>query len=648
MEPDSPLFASRAARFTLAAFMLLGLGRVVFAAWQQDWTFDEPWHLRWSERLLDRGQTERESNSLWNSKTPISVPYVLAGRAAKAMGVTAERPLRFATRAPGILAYALLVGATFLLARQSFGRDAAWLAAGALALEPSVVGNAPLATVDVPYALGSTLALVAGLWWAERPGVSRALALGGALGLAFVAKFSAFTFLPVLAALPLLVARERRPRLARVLGQLAVVTLGCLFVIAAAYFFRDIGQPWRRLPFHATLFQELAERFPGLRAPLPSAFITGVDRTLSHERTRDWAVVLLRHVYPEGAPHYFLVSWAVKTPLAFVALQVVGLLALCRRRAALPPAAWLLAWAFLFQWAYFSFFVRAQIGYRFGLMLMPPVFVLAAAGFLALRCRLRTAALILAVAAMEAAPFLGNELAFTNAAVLPKKDAYKYIAGSSLDYGQNDEKVGAWMRAQPWTDFHFEPNHVRPGINVMSVNSVDGVASDRAHRFVRANLEPAGHFRHTYLWFDVDAAFYERLLEEDRHLRSRPEDAAACASPEGHVVDVATWKHFPRLAGTRAWRVCLQAEARADVGLIDKGGGLNLGRLDWKLRDWDRFRAGEEAWYRLDPGVHSLIALQPGEFRGRFRTRGGPVRIWMQPAPDPYPPRKPVAPKRPR
>lgn len=646
MEPDSSLFASRRARWALALVLLFGLGRVVYAAWEQDWTFDEPWHLRWSERLLDRGQTERESNSLWNSKTPISVPYVLAGRAAKSLGATATRPVMLATRLPGIVAYVLLVGATFLLARRAFGRDAGALAAAALALEPSIVGNAPLATVDVPYALGVTLALVAGLWWAERPGAGRALALGLALGLAFVAKFQAFTFLPVLAPLPWLVGRERRPALLRLLAHLAVVTAACLAVLAAAYFFRDIGQPWRRLPFHAALFQELAARFPNLRAPLPSAFITGVDRTLSHERSRDWAVVLLRHVYERGVPHYFLVSWAVKTPLAFVVLELAGLAALVRRRASLPPAAWLLAWAFVFQWCYFSFFVRAQIGYRFALMLMPLVFALAAAGILSLRRRGAVAALLLAVAALEVVPFLGNDLAFTSAVVLPKKDAFKYIAGSSLDYGQNEAKVGAWMRAQPWSDYHFEPNHVRPGINVLSVNSVDGVTSDRAHRWIRHHLEPIGHFRHSYVWFDVDAAAYDRLLEEDRHLYSRPEDAAACASKEGHVVDTATWRHFPRLLGTRAWRVCLETAARADFGLIDKGGGLNLGRLDWKLRDWDRFRAGEEAWYRLEPGVHSLIALQPGEFRGRIRVVGGPVRIWMQPAPDPYPPRKPVAPKR--
>ena len=73
MPPSPAILSRRAARLILGAALAFGLGSVLYAAWQQDWTYDEPYHLRWSERLLDRGITERETNSLWNSKTPITV-----------------------------------------------------------------------------------------------------------------------------------------------------------------------------------------------------------------------------------------------------------------------------------------------------------------------------------------------------------------------------------------------------------------------------------------------------------------------------------------------------------------------------------------------------------------------------------------------
>ncbi len=637
---SSTVLSPRTARLILAGALVFGLGSVLYAAWEQDWTYDEPYHLRWSERLLDRGITERETSPLWNSKTPISVPYVLAGRVAKALGFAEGRPLMFATRLPGVLAYLLLVAATFALARRHFGKSAAALAAALVAIEPSIVANAPLATVDVPYALATVLALYAGLGWVEKPSARRALGIGLALGLAFVAKFSAFTFLPVLAILPWLVPRPRRALLGRILAHFVLVMVACLFVIAAAYFFEGLGRPWRGFAFHAELFKRAAERFPELRVPLPSGFITGVDRTFSHERNRTWDVVILGRITDAGVPHYFVASWALKTPLALLAFQIVGLLGWRRAPTLRQPAGVLLAWSFAWQLAYFSLLLRAQIGYRFGLMLLPVAFILAAVGFLAMAPRRAAlgAGLVVAFGALESAPYLGNSLAFTNGFVRPKRDAFKYLAGSSIDYGQNEEKVDAWLKSKGWPGAHFEPNHIRPGINVMGLNQLAGVVSGRAHRFIRESVEPQGHFRYTYLWFDIDAATYNRFLEEDRRLVSRPQDQAVCGSGEGaRLVEPSNWKHFPHQPGVRAWLVCFATQSRVDVGLIDKGGGLNLGRPEWKLRDWDRFRAGEEAWYRLESGVHSLVALAPGEFRGRWRSVGGPLRIWMLPAENPFP-----------
>ena len=94
--------------------------------------------------------------------------------------------------------------------------------------------------------------------------------------------------------------------LGRLLTHFVLVTVACLLVVAAAYFFKSVGRPWRRFAFHAELFKNVAERLPGLRVPLPSGFITGVDRTFSHERSRTWDVVILGRITDAGVPHYFV------------------------------------------------------------------------------------------------------------------------------------------------------------------------------------------------------------------------------------------------------------------------------------------------------------------------------------------------------
>src|SRR5262245_18351684 len=87
-----------------AVYALLG---ACYAAWTEDWTFDESFHLRWSERLLDEGVTERLSAERLDTKTPVMIPNVLARRAAERLAPGRPRLSRWAARSPGLVWLAL-------------------------------------------------------------------------------------------------------------------------------------------------------------------------------------------------------------------------------------------------------------------------------------------------------------------------------------------------------------------------------------------------------------------------------------------------------------------------------------------------------------------------------------------------------------
>ena len=78
------------------------VGQALWAAGQQGWTYDEAFHLGWSERFLDDGVSERASQERFNSKTPITLPNVLARKLARAAGVTDAGALRLFARAPSV------------------------------------------------------------------------------------------------------------------------------------------------------------------------------------------------------------------------------------------------------------------------------------------------------------------------------------------------------------------------------------------------------------------------------------------------------------------------------------------------------------------------------------------------------------------
>ena len=100
----------RAATLAVVAF---ALANATWSAWSQGWTYDEPVHLAWKERMLDTGVTERTSLQRFNSRTPATLPNVLLRKSARAAGVQDERALRFLARLPSVGWLALILAGVF-------------------------------------------------------------------------------------------------------------------------------------------------------------------------------------------------------------------------------------------------------------------------------------------------------------------------------------------------------------------------------------------------------------------------------------------------------------------------------------------------------------------------------------------------------
>jgi 4-amino-4-deoxy-L-arabinose transferase-like glycosyltransferase len=642
-------------RTAAGVLVLLALAHAAWSAWAQGWTYDEPVHLGWTERMLDTGVTERASLRRYDSRTPGTLPNVLARKAARAAGVTDERVLRFAARLPSVGWLALVFVGIAALARPAFGPQAAWMAVAAAALDPNLAAHGSLATVDAAYAATVVGVLAAAAGYARRPTWGGAAALGFLLGLALTVKFSALFLLAGLAVIPVLF-RWRGPGSRPAPGHLAAIAAVAWLVVSSWYLFLDIGAPlggteWRSPPFRA-----LAAAAPGAPSPAPLAFLTGIDHSLADERG-EWDVILLGRRHPEGVWFYFAVLWLLKTPLLLLAGQVAGFASAARRLAA-DPVARLVAWNLALHLAYFSFVFRAQLGYRFVLMLVPLAYVLAAAGLahagLTRRTRLALAAAA-AAAVIENAAYLGNPLAFTNAAVQPKRLAYRLIADSNVDWGQDRERIAATLVRAGAGHTILDPLHVLPGHNTLGLNALAGVFDFERHRWVREHLAPAGHFRHTYLWFEIDGPTYDRFLDATRRLSPAPWTAAACPAEAAleHQPPGARLP-FERTSPPRAgdgFAVCVETRRGVDFGLRVAKGLVRFGRLTAEgTCDADTMVAGHVSWYRLDPGRHALCLVEvpnrraflPYRLRGTWLVRGRAASIGLVPrsfsAPGPPPP----------
>ena len=560
------------------------------------------------------------------------MPNVLLRQAARRLGARGTEPLRFFSRLPTVMLLAALLGTVFVVGRRFLGETAAGLATIACALDPNLIANSSLATVDTAYALATLLTLAAVLWLAERVSAPRGLALGAALGLAFAVKFTAFLLVPAVAVLPFLVP-ALRARLVRraTLGAAAVALAATLLVIAAAYGFHDLGAELNDVGWRSSEMTRLAARLPHLRLPVPAAFASGYD-LLAVAVEKDYPVVLLGHRHPRGVWYYFPVHWALKTPVLLLAALVWGL-----GRVAVSGALWrqpalsYLGLNLALALAWFSLCFATQVGFRFVLMCVPMAALVAAAGLAPLVATRRGRvwlALVAAVSLAENAAYLGNHLAFTSAAVWPKREAFRLVTNSNIDWGQNDEKIGGWLADAGLGAAARDPVHALPGDDVFDLNQLAGVGKFRQHLWLREHLSPRAHFGHTYLWFTVDAALYERLLDEDRHLRTGPDEARLCegATPSAPVADGA-WAAIPELARTEALMLCVAVPARADLGLFADEGTIVLGPAREPLRDQPLMRPGQQSWYRLEPGTSALAVTWATAFRGHWALRGGPAAL---------------------
>ena len=105
------------------------------------------------------------------------------------------------------------------------------------------------------------------------------------------------------------------------------------------------------------------------------------------------------------------------------------------------------------------------------------------------RGRLGVAVVALAALA-ENVPYLGNHLAFTNAAVWPKREAFRLLTNANIDWGQNDEKIAGWLEERGLRGAAFNPYHALPGENVFDLNYLAGVGRFRQHQWLREHVSP--------------------------------------------------------------------------------------------------------------------------------------------------------------
>ena len=517
----------------------------------QTLTTDEPNHLDYGESILQldatrlgRGNSEMPISALnglprvagntlmrwpfaWFLRRPDTGPYLTPFRAF----LDQTESGRYVT-----VMFSLLVAlCVFAWARSLYGANAGLLALALYTFDPNLLAHAQLITTDV-YALGTILFTLYFFWRSLHAGGWR-LATTSALmlGLALVAKYTAIVLFPLLAFVAVmfhfqeLVADIREHRLG-VLRRRAVSFAGVallflvlsLLVINVGFLFNRTFTPLNQYAFRSDRLravQSSAGMAGVLPIPVPYPYLEGLDWVMDNERTghgfgQNYLLGELRS--GEGFAGYYFYALLYKLPLATQLVLLAAFVAYIvrwRRFDFLKNEAVLVV-PLLFFTIYFNFFYRAQIGLRYFLVVMPLLYVLC--GSLLAHMRALTKPMTAALAASMSALVLSvlsyfpHFLPYFNELVWDRTQAYKILADSNIDWGQNGWYLQQYLLTYP--SAIVDPAAPTAGTILVHVNKLTGATEDpETFRWLRDHFTPVDHVAYAIVVYNVSTSDLERL-----------------------------------------------------------------------------------------------------------------------------------------
>jgi hypothetical protein len=382
----------------------------------------------------------------------------------------------------------------FLWSRSLFGFGGGVVSLALAAFWPAVVAHGPLATSDVCGAVCFTLAAWS-LWQVLNQVTGRTLAAAAAaVGLAAIAKHSSVLLAPVAVAFLVAILASGKPLDVHLGGWrttatslpartgLALTSLAVPLAAAAGCIWASCG--FRYLPTaehvsglryywfatlaecvgHAGTIGTLCEWLAGFRL-LPEAWLWGMSYVAARSSHR-YAFAIGEHSI-HGWWWFFPLCLAIKNTLPALALcgwgvarQVAEIVAALRARLPLRGELWGSVPLVIMLAVLWPFFLSSHlnIGERHLLPSYPPLMILAGGTWRAATSRWLKGlvVLLLGLHALDVASHWPATLAYFNQ-IVPRGRAHEWLVDSSLDWGQDLDRLAAWLERNRRPD---EPAYV--------------------------------------------------------------------------------------------------------------------------------------------------------------------------------------------
>jgi hypothetical protein len=502
------------------------------------WTMDEPNHLQYGINILNG-----DSNRFDDSKMPVSAWNALPAKIASYLpeGILKIYLEKMVIARLMTTLFSMLVAfMVFHWSRKLYGFVPALVSLGLYVFDPNIIAHSQLVTTDI-YVTGMILFCCYWLWkFANSRKWQDGLMFAFMLGLAQLTKYTAFSLYPLFAMallaydLPSLgkgyensASTSLSASIGREVGRyvkyVVVVAVISVVIINIGFLFNRSFTPFNQYAFRSELFKSINLSVP---VPTPYPYLDGLDWITFKERTGVGfgRVYLLGETrLGKGFAGYYIVASLLKVPIATQVILIAAFVinfADKKRRGSFWKDEWFLLWLVLFYTIYFNFLYHTQIGIRYYLIVFPLLYVFAGGLFKEWQKISRiqmglsfALALYLIISVLSYYP---NYLAYFNEIVWDRKMAYKYLADSNLDWGQDYYALKAYRAEHRDVDKAPEIPHPlsRTRTFFVPVNQLVGVSYDPAtYQWLRENFEPVGMIAPSYLLFEITPEQMQALCD---------------------------------------------------------------------------------------------------------------------------------------
>lgn len=515
----------------MCLFLIIGCAGVldVFVAKSMSTTYDEPQFVTYGEQIL-HFRPDR-SDPLFNSKSPVAAlnaaPRVITGylgdKHFPSPLLRILRSVRFA-RLASVMALLFLNFFVYCWVHELYGPTAALAASLIIVFSPNLIAHGTLANNDGYFALGVVTSLYFFRRYLLHPTPKNACLSGLTLALAQLTKSFAIYLYAVVFIFIVLVSYDGTSH-SRPLSRkdwtafLSITIVLFLLVINAGFCFDRVFTPLKSYHFDSSLFVRL-QKAPVVRSlplPLPYPFLQGLDMMKYHDDSgltygKIYLLGELRDPYDSrfhSFKSYYAVAMFFKEPIPLQILCILGLIWIWRNRRyqelLTAEGVLLAAAAMLFAW--FSLFRKSELGIRNILPVLAIDVIIAGAAFSnytarPLRTRLVLALLVLwmGVSTMSYYP---NLIPYMNEWVCDRKQSYKILVDSNLDFGQDGDLVHEFLKRNP--DVILDPQKPLPGRILVSANRLVGEWHGYEPMLWLLRYQPVAHVGYGHLLFVVPA-----------------------------------------------------------------------------------------------------------------------------------------------